>query len=282
MFSKKLSSLFSGSGKAPKASLPDGQRIYAIGDIHGRCDLFEALMREIEKDDAAAGSAETLVILLGDLVDRGPDSAGVVRLARKWSKQRRVRVLMGNHEEMFVKSFEDKETLRHFLRHGGKDTILSYGVDRKTFNTATIKEAQQIMRDAVSKKDLAFIDTFEESIRIGSYLFVHAGIDPRRAIGEQRKKDMRWIREPFLSHKDPFEDGLIVVHGHTIRDEPEERKNRIGIDTGAYASGRLTSLVLQGTDRRFICAVQREDGAIGMEYVPPGSSPLAQVAFASS
>ena len=100
-----------------------------MGDIHGRLDLFEALIAAIEADDAASAPAETTVILLGDLVDRGPDSAGVVARARAWQRQRPVRILMGNHEEMFLSSFEKAETLRHFLRFGGKETVLSYGID---------------------------------------------------------------------------------------------------------------------------------------------------------
>ena len=262
-----ISSLFS-SGPAPGSQpqrVPDGERIYAVGDIHGRRDLFEALIAAIDEDDAALPAARSQVILLGDLVDRGPDSAGVIRLARKWRKQRDVRVLMGNHEEMFVQSFEDKEVLRHFLRHGGKETILSYGVDRKAFTSATMKEAQAMMREAVSPKDLAFIESFEDQVRVGDYLFVHAGVDPKRALEEQREKDLRWIREPFLSHTDAYAGGLVIVHGHTIRDAPEERANRIGIDTGAYASGRLTALVLEGTQRRYIVAAEGEDGSIAIE-----------------
>jgi serine/threonine protein phosphatase 1 len=240
----------------PPAAIPPGQRVYAVGDIHGRLDLFEAIIAAIEADDAARGPAETTVILLGDLVDRGPDSAGVVARARAWQRQRNVRILLGNHEEMFLASFEKADTLKHFLRFGGKETVLSYGLDPQVYNQASVEDVQQMMRAAVSAEDRAFLEGFEDKIAIGDYLFVHAGIAPDVPFDEQRQRDLRWIREPFLSHTAPF--GAVIVHGHTISDEPQDRGNRIGIDTGAYNSGRLTALVLEGQSRRYLEAI--DDG----------------------
>ena len=245
---------------APPAALPAGERVYAVGDIHGRRDLFDALIKAIEHDDAKAGKADTTVILLGDLVDRGPDSAGVLRLARKWQKHRKVRILAGNHEEMFLRSFKEKDVLRHFLRHGGKETVLSYGVDKKEFTASSLKEVQELMKKHVPLKHIAFVEGFEDMIEAGDYLFVHAGIDPSRALSEQKAKDLRWIREPFLSHGDPHE--RVVVHGHTITEAPEDTGNRIGVDTGAYSSGCLTALVLEGTQRRYLSTYADEDGKI--------------------
>ena len=242
------------------AAIPPGERVYAVGDIHGRLDLFEALIETIEADDAAAGPANTTVILLGDLVDRGPASAGVIARARSWQQKRNVRILGGNHEEMFLRSFKDIETFRHFLRHGGRETVLSFGVDRERFLPATLEEAQTLMAEAVPEEDIAFLEGFEDMIAIGDYLFVHAGIDPRVPITEQRTKDLRWIREPFLSYPDSH--GAVVVHGHTITETPEDCGNRIGIDTGAFMSGRLTALVLQGTSRRYLEAVECEPGSV--------------------
>jgi serine/threonine protein phosphatase 1 len=236
----------------PEATLPAGQRVYAVGDIHGRLDLFEALIAAIEEDDAASGPAETTVILLGDLVDRGPDSAGVIARAREWQRQRRVRILAGNHEEMFLSSFEKVETLRHFLRFGGKETVLSYGLAPEAYQLASVEEVQEMMHAAVPVEDRAFLEEFEDMIAIGDYLFVHAGIVPAVPFEEQNRRDLRWIREPFLSHAEPH--GAVVVHGHTITDEPQDRGNRIGIDTGAYLSGRLTALVLEGSTRRYLTA----------------------------
>jgi len=255
-----LKQIFARREEAPVAAVPAGRRVYAIGDIHGRLDLFEALIEAIEDDDRQRGPADTLVVLLGDLVDRGADSKGVIDRAREWQGRRAVRILAGNHEEMFLRSLTDIETFRHFLRHGGRETALSFGIDRQQFLQATMEEAQELFRQAVSADDVAYIESFEDMIRVGDYLFVHAGIDPRLPLEEQRQKDLRWIREPFLSHAEPH--GVVVVHGHTIREEVEERGNRIGIDTGAFMTGRLTALVLEGTSRRYIEAAEREDGSI--------------------
>ena len=226
-----LRKLFSAAHSAPAAAIPAGQRVYAVGDIHGRADLFDALSAAIDADDEARGPAETTVILLGDLIDRGPDSAGVIDAARAWQQRRRVRILMGNHEEMFLDSLQDIEVLRPFLRFGGRETVLSYGIDRAAYVAAELPECLEMIRAAVPETDLAFIRGFEDAVRIGDYLFVHAGIRPGLPLPEQKVQDLRWIREPFLSH--PEDHGLVVVHGHTIFEAPDIRHNRIGIDTGA-------------------------------------------------
>jgi serine/threonine protein phosphatase 1 len=257
-----LRQIFARGEAVPAAAIPPGQRVYAVGDIHGRIDLFEALAEAIDADDAAAVPAETTVVLLGDLVDRGADSAGVIALARAWQHRRRVRILAGNHEEMFLRSFASLEMFRHFLRHGGRETVLSYGVDRAEFAQADLERAQELMRAAVPAEDIAFLSGFEDMIAIGDYLFVHAGIDPRVPIEEQTVHDLRWIREPFLSNAEPY--GQVVVHGHTISETPEDCGNRIGIDTGAFMTGRLTALVLEGTERRYIEAVECENGAVAV------------------
>lgn len=255
-----LRQIFARSEDVALPAVPPGQRVYAVGDIHGRRDLFEALVAAIDADDAAAGPAETTVILLGDLVDRGPDSAGVIALARAWQARRLVRILGGNHEEMFLRGFDELEVFRHFLRHGGRETVLSYGVDRARFLQATMEEAQQLMCESVPREDIAFLEGFEDMVTIGEYVFVHAGIDPRVPLEEQKRRDLRWIREPFLSHSDSH--GPVVVHGHTISDAPEDCGNRIGIDTGAFMSGRLTALVLEGTERRYLEAFEAEGGTV--------------------
>jgi len=242
--------LFRAPDSAPVAAIPAGQRVYAVGDVHGRADLFEALAAAIEADDKARGAAETTVILLGDLIDRGPDSAGVIAAVRDWQRRRRVRVLMGNHEEMFLDALTDLEVLRPFLRFGGRETVLSYGIDRSAYVAAELPECLAMIRAAVPEADLAFIRGFEDRIVIGDYLFVHAGVRPGVPLDQQRLQDLRWIREPFLSH--PADLGMVVVHGHTIFDAPDIRHNRIGIDTGAWSTGRLTALGLEGTARWLI------------------------------
>ncbi|HUQ13116.1 MAG TPA: metallophosphoesterase family protein [Novosphingobium sp.] len=235
-----------------RAAIPVGQRVYAVGDIHGRLDLFEALIAKIDADDARRGPAETTVILLGDLVDRGPDSRGVIAAARSWASRRAVRMLKGNHEEMFLKSFSSLETLRHFLRYGGKETLLSYPIDPRAYQDMSLEALQARLPALIPAEDVALMEAMEDVIAIGDYLFVHAGIRPGVALDEQRRSDLRWIREPFIDHEG--DHGVMVVHGHTITSEVEELPNRIGIDTGAFMSGRLTALGLEGTDRWYLAA----------------------------
>ncbi len=259
MVLKAVKKLF---GSKPQKSalprIPDGERYYVVGDIHGRRDLFDALVDAIEEDDRASGSAKTTVVLLGDLVDRGADSAGVIKRARKWGKQREVHYLAGNHEEMFLESFEDKDVLRHFLKHGGRETILSYGLSAKEYNKLSLGELYEMLPSIVPAKDRKFLEDFEEMIVAGDYLFVHAGINPKVPLEEQSRKDMLWIRDRFLSHEGPLPK--VVVHGHTIFDEVMDCGNRIGIDTGAFRSGVLTALALEGSTRRTIQAIDNEDG----------------------
>ncbi len=259
-----IRNLFRSRRPAPRrASVPEGERYYVFGDIHGRRDLFEALVAAVEADDAAAAPAETSMILLGDLVDRGPDSAGVIALARDWRRRRTVRILAGNHEEMFLEAFDDLEMLRHFVKHGGRETILSYDIERAQYNRLTLEELQVEMRRAVPAEDRAFLAGFEELIVAGEYCFVHAGIDPLVPIEEQKRSDMLWIRERFLRHSEPLSH--VVVHGHTIFEAVDHREHRIGIDTGAFRTGRLTALVLEGDTRRTIQAVETE-GTVAIEH----------------
>ena len=255
----RLRTLFGPDSSGPATAVPAGERVYAVGDVHGRLDLLQALIAAIDADDAARSAAQTCVILLGDLIDRGPDSAGVIAAARVWARQRLVRILLGNHEEMLLDALDSDEVMRQFLRYGGRETILSYLSEPETYHRADLAAARALMEAAIPDEDLDFIRSFEDSIAIGDYLFVHAGVHPDAAMDKQRPGDLRWIREPFLSHRNSF--GPVVVHGHTITDQPEVRHNRIGIDTGAYCSGRLTALGLQGSTRWLIEA-QDLDGVI--------------------
>lgn len=257
----RIRALFSPETRGPVSAVPEGRRVYAVGDIHGRLDLFEAMIAAIEADDASRGAAETEIVLLGDLIDRGPDSAGVVSAARAWAQRRKLRILLGNHEEMFLKAFDSEEVLRSFLRWGGRETVLSYVSDPAEYHRADLAETMALMNAAVPEADLDFIRSFEDSVRIGDYLFVHAGIDPDIPLDTQKVSDLRWIREPFLSHDGDL--GAVVVHGHTITERPQVRTNRVGIDTGAYHSGRLTALGLEGSTRWFI-EVQESDGTISV------------------
>ena len=257
---KTLRSLFGPGSGGPTPAVPAGRRVYAVGDVHGCLVQFETLIAAIEADDAARESAETTIVLLGDLIDRGPDSAGVIDAARALAARRTVRLLMGNHEEMMLEALESTEVLKHFLRYGGRETVLSYLTDTEAYHQAEIDAAQAMFRAAVPPEHLAFLRAMEDQVAIGDYLFVHAGVRPDVLLEQQRVADLRWIREPFLSHRESF--GPVVVHGHTITDKPEVRPNRIGIDTGAYRSGRLTALGLEGTSRWLIEAATDEQGAV--------------------
>lgn len=256
-----LRKLFAGNASSNSPRVPDGERVFAIGDIHGRLDLFEALIEGIEAEDRKRGPARTTIILLGDLIDRGPDSLGVLALARRWQQRRQaagleMHILMGNHEEMLLGALDRTDILRHFLQHGGRETILSFGVDEKTYSSASWDELQTAMRQAISREWIDFILSFKPSHRIGDYAFVHAGVRPGVALDAQTPGDLRWIREPFLSSEQRH-DG-VIVHGHTITENPELRRNRIGIDTGAYLTGRLTAVVLEGESKALLSTMVNE------------------------
>lgn len=252
--------LFNRAAKNPPIlpSVPDGQRVYAIGDIHGRDDLFATLLDQITADDQARGPAETTLILLGDLVDRGPDSAGVVERAVQLSQHwPRFRWLTGNHEEVFVATLDggDAEHLRFFIKIGGAATIHSYGIAGDTYRAMDFAELAEALRAAVPASHRAFLRSGEDMVRIGDYLFVHAGIRPKVAISAQSPSDLRWIRHEFLNHGG--DHGAVVVHGHSIAVEVDCPGNRIGIDTGAYETGVLTAIGLEGTDRWFLATERK-------------------------
>lgn len=242
-----LSNLFGRKG-APVSAVPDGQRVYAIGDIHGHDALFAQLLAMIEADEAARPAAETTIVLLGDLVDRGPDSRGVVDRAIRLGETRAVRSLMGNHEEVFLQALKgDEDALKMLIRVGGDATLVSYGISG--IEVAGLEPDALVWRlaSAVPQAHIDYLAAMENQIQIGDYLFVHAGIRPGVALHLQKSADLRWIREPFLSHK--AHHGVMVVHGHSITPEAELRDNRLGIDTGAYQSGVLTAIGLEGEER---------------------------------
>jgi len=259
---KSLKKLVRSKSKTSGPSVPEGTRYYVIGDIHGCNDLFESLIMAIEEEAKAAPDLEVKVVLLGDLVDRGPDSRMVIANARDWQARRDVQILAGNHEEMFLQSFDNTKVLRHFIRHGGRDTILSYGVPESTYNNASLEELQELIREYVPKKDRKFLASFDEMLTAGDYVFVHAGIKPGVELAEQSREDLLWIREKFLDHEGAHP--LHVVHGHTIFEDIDVKRNRIGIDTGAFRFGRLTALVLEGANQRLIQTVD-DDGTIIVE-----------------
>lgn len=237
---------------APAPRVPDDVRVYAVGDIHG-CDAeFAALLHEIDADHAKRTPKRRIIVLLGDLIDRGPDSAAVVERALRLTQGAdEVHVIAGNHEEMLLASCAGSEKgLRLFARNGGRETAISYGIDEDTWNAADFDTLHRLLADAVPASHRAFLETLERVVVIGDYAFVHAGVRPGIPLAEQNTLDLRWIRDRFLDHAGPHEK--FIVHGHTITPEVDEQPNRLGIDTGAYSSGRLTAVALEGDRRWFL------------------------------
>lgn len=245
-----ISKLFKSRSVAKPAQphVPAGRRVYAVGDIHGRADLLDELIALIESDETARGPAETTLIFLGDMVDRGPASAAVIDRLRGLAQARPdVRFLLGNHEEIFLGALDgEPKALRLFCRIGGRETVLSYGMEAAEYERLDYEELVQRLETLVPDEHRDFLRDFEDMIVIGDYAFVHAGVRPDTPLDLQRTSDLRWIRDPFLDHRATLEK--TIVHGHTMTDEIERRGHRIGIDTGAYASGRLTALGMEGTE----------------------------------
>jgi serine/threonine protein phosphatase 1 len=245
---------------------PRWNRAYAVGDIHGRLDLLEILLERIEADIRARPRRKTSIVFLGDLIDRGPSSAGVVERLRTFRPGFAKTVfLMGNHEEVLLRILGGEASLiPSWLRFGGAETLASYGLDGGELARATDAQALAMVRRAIPEDHSAFISTFADTVSFGDYLFVHAGIRPGVELSEQSKTDLRWIRDPFL--EDQTERDYVVVHGHTIRADVEITGNRIGIDTGAFYTGVLTALAIDGNDRWF---VQTGVKKVGSEPLSP-------------
>lgn len=244
-----LRSLF--APKRAPAAVPVGQRVYAIGDIHGRLDLFDELVGRIDIDRARA---RPVVVLLGDYVDRGLGSAELLeRLSSgglpDWADWV---CLRGNHEQAMLDALEpeaDKALVR-WREFGGRDTMRSYGVPSPLSFGDDMPGLRADLLTRIPPRHLDWLRSLPLSHRIGDYLFVHAGIRPKVALTDQDPFDLLWIREEFLTSR--VNHGVMVVHGHSIELAADERSNRIGIDTGAYKTGVLTALALDGTARRFL------------------------------
>ena len=232
------------------ASLPDGLRVYAVGDVHGCSDRLREMHRQIAADRALRPVRDTLIVHLGDYVDRGPDSAGTVELLMEpfphtgGGSGPRVVNLMGNHEEMMLTALGNADAAPMWLANGGDASLESWGV-------APRSRARE-WTGAVPPRHLAFLRGLPLMHAAGGYLFVHAGLRPNTKLASQSRLDMLWMREPFLSFDGNFP--AVVVHGHTPERAPVVRHNRIGIDTGAYMGGALTCVVLESDQIGFLTA----------------------------
>lgn len=235
--------------RGPRRGGPRGHRAYVVGDIHGRIDLLEQLLLLIETDVQNRPKSKNAVVFLGDLIDRGPASAQVVERLRSYRPEFATTIfLMGNHEEILLRVLEGEvQLLKDWLKFGGAECARSYGIDSRRLRRVSADHALQMLKSAIPRTHIEFISNFADTVSFGDYLFVHAGIRPSVALADQRSSDLRWIREPFL--EDISDHGFIVVHGHTVTENVEVRSNRIGVDTGAYKTGVLTALGIEGEDR---------------------------------
>ncbi len=228
--------------------------IYVIGDIHGRSDLLDRAIDWIRADIAAHPDGDALTVTLGDYVDRGPDSRGVLdRLARNPFPTRYV-ALKGNHEQLLEDFLHTPAVASHWRRLGALETLHSYGVpiDQLMLGKG-FEQASIALGAALPAAHVQFLASLKSSLDLGRYFLCHAGIRPGVAFERQTPEDLFWIRDEFLDSDADF--GKIVIHGHTPIEQPQVRKNRINIDTGAFATGRLTCLVVESDGRiRFLPA----------------------------
>lgn len=232
---------------------PDGMRLYAVGDIHGRDDLLAALLDLVEADAADAPDMRKVLIFLGDYVDRGLQSKAVIdRLSGDFAPGFERVFLKGNHELALRQFMDDAAFGRTWKYYGGLETLHSYGIKELTLSDdpADFERARQHFCEIMPDKHLNFLDNLALTAEFGDYFFVHAGVRPGIALHRQIEEDLLWIREDFLDSSSAY--GKVVVHGHTPREAVEFRSNRIGVDTGAYMTGVLTALVLEGEERRLI------------------------------
>jgi serine/threonine protein phosphatase 1 len=224
--------------------LPEGVRVYAIGDVHGRADLLDQVFTRIDAHIAAHPVRRPVQVLVGDYIDRGPNSCAVLdRLIERASTNAMV-LLKGNHETFVFEFLRNPSMLQSWSQMGGLQTLMSYGlIPSLNADAATQKNLAIAFRAALPKSHLALLGSLRSSFSCGEFFFVHAGVKPHVPLAEQREEDLLWIRDEFLLCEEEF--GKIIVHGHTPVREVDVRSNRINIDTGAYATGRLTCLVIQ-------------------------------------
>lgn len=227
------------SGNAP---------LYVIGDIHGRLDLLDRLIEAIYRDAGARG-AESLTVTVGDYIDRGPDSRGVIRRLKTNPFPGRYVALKGNHEAMMIRFLADPQVGDLWSLNGGLETLRSFGVP-VSWDRPDFARAAEALRAALTPGETQFLASLRLTLSVGRYFICHAGVRPGVPLDQQSEQDLLWIRDEFLDSEMDF--GRIVVHGHTPAPEPEVKPNRINVDTGAFASGRLTCVVLEDGGQRFL------------------------------
>jgi serine/threonine protein phosphatase 1 len=230
---------------AKKPRLPEGIRVYAFGDIHGRSDLLKDMFTVVDADLARNPVDRPIHVFLGDYVDRGPDSAGTLDLLIDRGRHFETVYLKGNHEAYMLEVLRDPGKLAEWRKFGGLPTLMAYGIQPSLSSDAVEQAALiEMLVKQMPEAHLRFLQSLLPSFVCGDFLFVHAGVRPGIPLKEQTEADMLWIRDEFLDSKENF--GKFIVHGHTPVREPDIRPNRVNIDTGAYATGNLTLLTIQG------------------------------------
>jgi len=238
----------------PSPAGPDGKRCYAIGDVHGRLDLLEELLERIREHDLSRPRRETSLVFLGDLIDRGPHSREVLqRVMRPGDIGMKVYCLRGNHEDLLLRALSGSPgQIKAWLQTGGHACAKSYGVDIGAMIGQPEEAIEHALSCSVPAEHIRFLERLPDSIRFGDYLLVHAGVRPGVPFEDQTPEDLRWIRQPFLDST--VHHGLMIVHGHSVSVDVVERANRICIDTGAWRTGVLTAIWIEGSERGFIQA----------------------------
>lgn len=233
--------------------------VFAVGDIHGRLDLLDTLLRKIQQrieqqQRRASFPLRGRLVFLGDYVDRGPDSRGVIdRLISLELPDVDIVCLKGNHEAVLLDVLERPDRMGAWCRHGGAATLRAYGIDvDENAAPEALEDARERLVAAMPASHRAFLRGLPSFYSHGRLFFVHAGVDPDRPIAAQDDAQYLWIREPFLHSRKPLE--AVVVHGHTPQDAPSWDGRRIGLDTGAYFTNRLNSAMVQDNTVEFISA----------------------------
>ena len=227
------------------AETPANTRVYAVGDIHGRADLLADAMVRIDDDRARRPIDHAIEVYLGDYIDRGPDSKTVINLLSVRLVNNRAVCLRGNHEALMEDFLRDPANLRPWLKLGGTETLASYGVILRP-GAETEIDLHHRFWSAFPRAHEMFLQCLRYSFCCGDFMFVHAGIRPGIAIEQQHFHDLLWIRREFLDS--PQDHGKYVIHGHTPVGHPDIRRNRMNIDTGAWRSGTLTCVAIEGTE----------------------------------
>ena len=230
--------------KQPPSRLPDGIRIYAIGDVHGRADLLEQVFTRIDTHIAAYPVDRPIQVLVGDYIDRGPNSREVLERLIERARSSEMVLLKGNHETLVLEFLRNPSMLQSWSQMGGLETLMSYGLTPSlNADAKTQKELAIALRAALPKSHFMFLEGLRSSFSCGGFFFAHAGVRPGVPLAEQSETDLLWIRDEFLRYEGKFDK--IVVHGHTPVRAVDMRPNRINIDTGAYATGKLSCITIE-------------------------------------